>query len=215
MPPFDSTTPDGQLVCAILAGEREVFALLVERYANPLKGVARSRLGREEAAEDVVQETFLCVLKWLHTYDSRYSFRTWLWTILLNQCSRYAQKRARQPGLGQSVENRGSEHVALSDVFTSREASPLETLLARECSAGLHALLARLPEAQADALRLRFYGDLKFQEIADALDCSLTTAKLRVKHGLLQLAEWLKENNSPLAGERAPASAPFIDGDLR
>jgi DNA-directed RNA polymerase specialized sigma24 family protein len=42
-------------------------------------------------------------------------------------------------------------------------------------------------------LRLRFFGGLKFQEIAAAMDCSLTTAKTRVKQGLLQLSEWLKE----------------------
>ena len=49
------------------------------------------------------------------------------------------------------------------------------------------------PQVQADALRLRFFGGLKFQEIAAAMDCSLTTAKTRVKQGLLQMSEWLKE----------------------
>ena len=70
----------------------------------------------------------------------------------------------------------------------------MDALLASESRGNLHALLARLPPVQADALRLRFFGGLKFQEIAAALECSLTTAKMRVKLGLLQLSEWLKED---------------------
>ena len=72
----------------------------------------------------------------------------------------------------------------------------MEALLASECRGNVQALLARLPQAQADALRLRFFGGLKFQEIAAAMDCSLTTAKSRVKQGLLQLSEWLREEGT-------------------
>src|SRR5687768_12655499 len=76
------TPTDGMLISAVLAGEREQFAVLVRRYQRALVRAANSRLGRDDWADDVVQETFLCALKWLHTYDSQYSFRTWLWTIL-------------------------------------------------------------------------------------------------------------------------------------
>jgi RNA polymerase sigma factor (sigma-70 family) len=59
----------------------------------------------------------------------------------------------------------------------------------KERAALLDELLARLTPAQADALRLRFFADLKFQEIADTMGCSLLTAKNRVRSGLLRLAE--------------------------
>jgi RNA polymerase sigma-70 factor (ECF subfamily) len=77
--------------------------------------------------------------------------------------------------------------------LASGEASPVDALLASESRGNLHALLARLPPIQADAVRLRFFGGLKFQEIAGAMDCSLTTAKMRVKQGLLQMSAWLQE----------------------
>jgi RNA polymerase sigma-70 factor (ECF subfamily) len=69
------------------------------------------------------------------------------------------------------------------------ELTPSQQLAAKERSQLLDALLLRLPEVQADALRLRFFGDLKFPEIADAMGCSLSTAKNRVKWGLMKLAE--------------------------
>src|SRR6186997_3689518 len=93
--PFDSHSSDGLLISAALAGDQSAFALLVERYRAPLAKAAYSRLGRRELAEEAVQEALLCAHRWLGTYDSRYSFRTWLWTIVLNQCSRLAKREAR------------------------------------------------------------------------------------------------------------------------
>lgn len=194
MPAFDSNTPDAALVSAILAGNRDAFVQLVERYQHSLRAAARSRLGRDDWADDAVQETFLCLLKWLRSYDSRFSFRTWLWTVLLNQCTRHAQKQSRQAAGPLDWTGRGNDTACSAGSLASGEASPLDALLASESRGNLHALLARLPPVQADALRLRFFGGLKFQEIAAALECSLTTAKTRVKLGLLQLSEWLKED---------------------
>jgi RNA polymerase sigma-70 factor (ECF subfamily) len=134
----------------------------------------------------------LCAHRWLATYDSRFSFRTWLWTILLNQCARHGKREARQtaPPSGEAV---------ISELTAN--ASPLDALLARETSDRLQELLARLPEAQADALRLRFFGGLTFPEIAAAMNCSEAGAKNRVKSGLLKLALWLSNSVPSGIGE--------------
>ncbi|MEX2173380.1 MAG: RNA polymerase sigma factor [Pirellulaceae bacterium] len=182
---FEPSTPDGSLVAAALAGERQAFAHLVGRYRGPLLRAAISRLGRPALAEDVVQEAFLCAHRWLHTYDSRYSFRTWLWSILLNQCSRHAKREARHT-VDASDRTSPAERVC-------PQRSPLEQLLAREEGERLNDLLARLPEAQADALRLRFFGGLTFPEIAAAMQSSESGAKNRVRLGLLTLSQWLSE----------------------
>ncbi len=208
MPALDSHTPDAALVSAILAGSKEAFVVLVERYQQPLRAAARGRLGRDDWADDVVQETFLCLLKWLSTYDSRFSFRTWLWTVLLNQCTRYAQKQSRQPAKMLAGPDAAGERQSSAGYLTSGEASPVDALLDSELRGNVHALLARLPQVQADALRLRFFAGLKFQEIAIAMDCSLTTAKTRVRLGLLQLSDWLRES-------QANSSLEAVQGDGR
>jgi RNA polymerase sigma-70 factor (ECF subfamily) len=179
------------LISAVLAGEREAFAHLVARYQGPLLRAAVSRLGQQSLAEDVVQETFLCALKWLSTYDSKYSFRTWLWTILLNQCSRQGKREARHVPAG-SLDDATKQQAATGRICPER--SPLDQMLAREDGRLVHELLARLPEAQADALRLRFFGGLTFPEIAAAMECSEPGAKHRVKVGLMTLSKWLNES---------------------
>jgi RNA polymerase sigma-70 factor (ECF subfamily) len=184
-------TSDAELMRRVQAGESERFAELARRYRAALVRVAVSRLGSVASAEDVVQETLLSAFKSRHTYRHEFSFRTWLWTILLNQCHAHYRKQSRQQ------ETLAAESLdCWSDAQRApetREPQPLAALLQQEQSARLEALLRRLGSAQADALRLRFFGGLKFQEIADAMQCSLGTAKNRVQAGLLRLAELMRE----------------------
>jgi RNA polymerase sigma-70 factor (ECF subfamily) len=180
------------LIARVLEGEQESFAALVMRYEGALLKLAKNRLGRRDWAEDAVQEAFLCAYRWLGTYDSRYSFRTWLWTILLNQCNRQYHRRSRQPQVGIL----GTVKPA-PEALLSQESSPPESLLAKERAEQLGEQLATLPDEQADALRLRFFGGLKFAEIAQVQGCSLTSAKNRVRWGLTKLAARL--GPSPVA----------------
>jgi RNA polymerase sigma-70 factor (ECF subfamily) len=153
---------------------------------------------RDSWAEEVVQETFLAAYKWKHTYDERFSFRTWLWTILLNQCRAHLARHARTPRVVTwSDEACEAEQAGILQASLDRGGeAPGDRLLAEERTELLNQLLAKLPAAQADALRLRFFGDFTFQEIADALSCSLGTAKNRVRWGLTRLSALATKNST-------------------
>lgn len=185
--------PDTALWLRVQQGEGECFAELVRRYQLPLERVARSRLGRRDWAEDVVQETFLAAYKSCGSYDSRYSFRTWLWTILLNQCAAHYHRQRRAMAL--SARPAAGEVLERTDERGGEHATPLGALLASERSAQLESFLAQLSTVQADALRLRFFGGLKFQEIAETMQCSLNTAKNRVRWGLMRLATLISDHS--------------------
>ncbi len=188
-----SEASDATLLVRVQAGDSESFAELVRRYQPALVRVARSRLGRDDWAEDVVQETFLAAFRWCAHYDPRLNFRTWLWTILLNQCHHHYQRRQRSVPLESWPVER---EVAGGSGAVGSEGSPLANLLAKERGEQLELLLLELSVVQADALRLRFFGGLKFQEIAEAMECSLNTAKNRVRWGLMRLAELLQSAGS-------------------
>jgi RNA polymerase sigma-70 factor (ECF subfamily) len=198
---MDSSEPDGPLIAAIRAGQTHRFDELARRYSGGLWRMAYSRLRSRHLADDAVQETLLAAFRWLSSYDSRYSFRTWLWTILLNECRRLLAKQARRREVSASTSAAEGGLPGLVD-----DDRPHQRLLLQERAAMLERLLERLPEAEADALRLRFFGDLKFQEIADILGCSLSTAKYRVRDGLTQLGQWLSSD------ELSSSSAPTESG---
>jgi RNA polymerase sigma-70 factor (ECF subfamily) len=191
---------DGELVELVLEGDRGAFEAIVARYQAPLRRVAFSRLGSLEAAAEVVQEAFLCAYKFLRSFDSRQSFRTWLWTIALNQCRRRTRLDKRLPRVSAWTDQQyDGERTAESFGMepASVEQSPLARLLAIERRELLEQELQKLPEAQADALRLRFFGGLRFEEIAATMRCSLGTAKNRVKWGLLKIAQSMAVKPSP------------------
>ena len=180
---------DEALVELVLAGETRAFTEIVQRYRTPLLRLAQSRLGSIESAEDAVQEAFLNAYKSLHTYRPTYRFRTWLWTILLNQCNRVGERTAKRLRHESSWE--GAEDVL--DAVAAESRDPSETVERREEGARLERMLRALPEVQADTLRLRFFGSLKLEEIATTMNCSLATVKNRLKAGLLKLAAHLHE----------------------
>jgi RNA polymerase sigma-70 factor (ECF subfamily) len=192
-----STDSDAVLIERVRAGHSDCFAELVRRYQPALARVARSRLGRADWAEDVVQETFLSAFKSCVSYDSRYSFRTWLWTILLNQCRAHYQRRRRSVPLAPWTSE--CEPADVEGTCQPLGGAPLVALLAKERAAQLELLLNQLTTAQADALRLRFFGGLKFHEIAAAMQCSLNTAKNRVRCGLVRMGELLASSAAPAA----------------
>ena len=79
------------------------------------------------------------------------------------------------------------DHVA--DQHVDPQSDPLQTAINNEQSRLLESKLSELPDPQADALRLRFFGNLKFQEIADVMQYSLSTAKNHVRQGLVRMSE--------------------------
>ena len=186
-------TSDASLIEAVMRGDARRFDEIVRRYEPALSRVARSRLQTHQLAEEAVQETFLWAFKSLHTYDSKYSFRTWLWTILLNRCRRIRLKHHRDPRVVV-----WSDHVvadAESQSLQQVDPQPLpdEQLQHQEKSDRIEAFLRRLPENQAQALRLRFFAGLKYQVIADTMGCSLSTAKNRVRWGLEKMSRLMRE----------------------
>lgn len=198
---------DVQLMLRAQRGDEAGFEQLFLRYRAALLRVARSRLPRDDDAEDVVQETFLSAYRSRATFDPRYSFRTWLWTILLNQCRRWTGRQSRRAACAPRADCEPSAQIEP----VGAEPAPLAALLIRERAELVDRLLRSMRAETADALRLRFFGGLKFQEIADAMDCSLGTAKNRVKAGLLDLSARLAQDETIGPAASGPtAGAPRL-----
>ena len=182
-----SARDDQEIVRAVLDGDTDQFAVLVRRYHGPLLRLAENRLAQRDVAEDAVQDAFLAAYRSLSTYKPQFQFRTWLWTILLNQCRRHHGRAVR----------RNSHSLLAVDAddlpADSAQQPPPVVAMLRERNDLLQELMLQLPEVQADAIRLRFFGGLKYREIADAMQSSLSSAKQRVRHGLTTMSDLLRE----------------------
>src|SRR5919199_5624727 len=90
-----SRLDDASLVAALRSGDEAAFAWLVEQYQGALLRLARLYVGDSAAAEDVVQETWLGLLRGLGRFEGRASLKTWLFRVLVNRARTRAVRDGR------------------------------------------------------------------------------------------------------------------------
>jgi RNA polymerase sigma-70 factor (ECF subfamily) len=179
---------DEELVARSIGGDVESFNQLILRWERPIYALAYRVIGRDEDARDVCQETFLRAFRALRGFKGQAKFSSWLYRIAINLCRDWIRRERRAP-IAQAPEG-----VDLMDLAAEREPSEsIESLVARrEMSRAVAKAMALLPDEQRTAIILKEYHGLTFQEIADLLDCPLSTVKTRLYQGLSVLRRTLQ-----------------------
>ena len=163
-----------------LKGDEEAFTQLVRQWEGKVYNLALRFLGNREDAQDVAQETFLSVFRAVEELRDPSRFPAWLYRIALNHCR--AHWRASAP----EVALEGAEAGADGE----RRHGPIDGLLNMGAQNSIEvrdmirkALTALSPEHRT-AIILKEYLGLTLEEVAQVMDCPLSTAKSRVYHGL-------------------------------
>jgi RNA polymerase sigma-70 factor (ECF subfamily) len=205
---------DEALVAEILGGDREAFAVLVERHK---RGVTNFIAGGVRSASDVAdlaQETFLRAYAHLGTFNPDLGrFSTWLYHIARNVVRTFLGRSQRRPLAAELGEDRTLENL-LPD--HSHDADPIGGVLRAEAEAEVRAALADLPERTRTVLSLRYYDNMDYQTIATTMGLSLGNVKTLIHRGKLALAQKFREREAAaVAGTAAPAPALRGFGDLQ
>jgi RNA polymerase sigma-70 factor (ECF subfamily) len=180
---------DEELVARSMGGDLDSFNQLVLRWERPIYALAYRVIGREEDARDVAQETFLRAFRALSGFKGQAKFSSWLYRITLNLCRDWIRKEKRTP-VSQAPE--GVDIIELAGEATPHET--IEQLVGRkELGRAVSKAMAMLPEEQRTAIILKEYHGLTFQEIADMLDCPLSTVKTRLYQGLSVVRKQLED----------------------
>jgi RNA polymerase sigma-70 factor (ECF subfamily) len=181
------SSTDEELVARSQGGDMDSFNQLVMRWERPIYALAYRTIGREEDARDVCQETFLRAFRALKGFKGQAKFSSWLYRIALNLCRDWIRRERRTP-VAQAPE--GVDLIELAGE-TSPSDSVEELVARREISRAVARAMADLPEEQRTAIILKEYHGLTFQEIADMLECPLSTVKTRLYQGLSVLRRQL------------------------
>jgi RNA polymerase sigma-70 factor (ECF subfamily) len=170
-----------QLVRALRDGSEKAFASLLERYHTSLLHFARSIVRDRETAEDVVQETWLGVVRGLDKFRGDSTLKTWIFRIMINTARTRAVRDCRSAplaALGNDLEE-GSVDVDrfLADGHwastpTSWDTIPEERLLAGETLRRIQDVIATLPTAQRQVITLRDVGGWPAEEVCALLGLS-------------------------------------------
>ena len=193
---------------AILSGDESEFAAVVDAYGPTMLRIALLYVRDRAVAEEVVQETWIAVLRSVRTFAGRSSFKTWVLTILTNDARRRASKEARSAPFSSLAAEEAAEGEnpdadrffapdhprwarAWSTAVPSWDAVPEERLLAAETQARVADAVAQLPEAQRLVFTLRDVEGFSGEEVCNVLGVTdsnqrvlLHRARLRVRRTL-------------------------------
>ena len=171
---------DRALVDAVLAGDREVYRLLVERESHSVIGLCLKVLGDPDEAQDAAQDAFVQAFRSLAGYRGDGTFGAWVGRI----ARRIAIARATTAG-----RHATSDIELAADVVRDDGADPLEHVMDVERSARLRTAVDGLPADQRQVVALRFFQDMPLERIAVETNVPLGTVKSRLHRALARLRD--------------------------
>lgn len=165
------------------AGSKEAFGKLIEAYQGPVFNLAYRMLGNADEAEQAAQEAFIRAWTRLDSYDPAHKFSTWMLSITSNYCIDLIRKRRVQL---LSLDGPLPAHPAL---MSESSAGPETQVSENELQDLVQSLLKSLPADYRQAVVLRYWYDMSYDEIAEVMDTSVSAIKSRLFRARRQLAE--------------------------
>ena len=172
---------DEAIARKLQAGDKEVFAVFIERYEARLVRYGRKFLSRHEDVQDIVQDVFISAYQNIKSFDPDQRFSPWLYRIAHNAFVNAIKKRSRNPLVFLDFDT-FLPHIAYDDPDeTERERKDMRVLIDK----GLDSISPKYKEV----LILHYFEDLGYQEIADILRVPTSTIGVRLKRGKDALKE--------------------------
>lgn len=202
-----STAGEHSLVAALRLGDEAAFAELVERHTPSMLRVARGYVPNREIAEEVVQETWIALLRGIDRFESRSSLRTWLFTVLVNVAkTRGVRERrdaevqvlaftegtvdpARFRDAGEHWAGHWKEHRAPVPFPDTPEGS----VLGDELIAVTRRELDKLPVRQREVVTMRDVLGMESAEVSALLEISAANQRVLLHRGRAAIRQALED----------------------
>lgn len=187
---------DRALLGQYLAGDQSAISQLIDRHSRRVRDYIRMMVKDRDLADDILQETFIKVVRVID--EGRYvdsgKFLSWVLRIAHNQVIDYFRQQKQQKQI--------TEADAGYDVLgTLRFAEPTieDRMVSEQIAADLRALVEELPAEQREVVKMRYYANLTFKEIAEQTDVSVNTALGRMRYALINLRRLIQEKKLVLS----------------
>ena len=175
---MDQDNTDIALVQRVQNGDKQAFNLLVQKYQFRIKHLVSRFVKDSVEQEDIVQETFIKAYRALARFRGDSAFYTWLYRIAVNTSKNYLVASGRRPP---------TQDVDVDDVVQTRNVdslvetnSPEEILQNDEMVAAIRNAIAILPDELKEAIQLREFDGLSYEDIAAVMECPIGTVRSRI-----------------------------------
>ena len=164
-------------------GDKAAFGQLIEAYQGPVYNLAYRMLNNSGEAEEAAQEAFIRAYTRLESYNPAHKFSTWMLSITSNYCIDLIRKRR---ALLLSIDEPLPAHPALQ---SEKSKGPESQMVTNEQQEMVQELLQELPEDYRQAVVLRYWYEMSYDEIAEVMNTTVSAIKSRLFRARRLLAE--------------------------
>jgi RNA polymerase sigma-70 factor, ECF subfamily len=177
-----NTAEVSRLIVRCQTGDRQAFDELVAKYQRYVYNLIYQHLGRTDDIEDVAQEVFLRLYKFIRKYRGNASLESWIYKVVLNYCRTHARRRSTFTRIFGVVPNSNGEErgFEILDTLASETYDPAKTVEQRVQAEDIMGAVRSLPPIYSDILIMREVNELSYEEIAQILGISIGTVKSRI-----------------------------------
>ncbi|MEQ6118259.1 sigma-70 family RNA polymerase sigma factor [Reichenbachiella sp. MALMAid0571] len=164
---------------AVNDGDEQSFAELMDRYKRPVYHMILKMVRNIDDAEDLTMEAFAKAFKNLHKFKKDYTFSTWLFRIATNNAIDFIRKKKLDTfSLNTSFKDDGGEPVNID--VEDHNLNPQEETIKDQKIELVQMFVTKLPPKYQRLVRLRYFDELSYDEIAKTLDAPLGTVKAQL-----------------------------------
>ena len=160
------------------------FRMLVEKFQSPMYWHIRRMVVSHEDAEDVLQETFIKIFRHLDDFREECSLSTWVYRIATNECIRFLNRRKEQAVSSEEIQEDLMNKLMASEYVDYDDAMEVKFQKA----------ILTLPEKQRLVFNLRYYDELKYEEISKITDTKVETLKANYYFAKEKIKEYMINN---------------------
>jgi len=179
---------DEDLMVRYQQGEVRAFEILLGRHRKSVFNFILRYVGDKETAEDLLQETFMRVIKGADAYKRQAKFTTWLYTIARNLCVDQTRRRKHRKHASLDAPMAADDDSGtLLDVLPSSEMASDRKTVNKQLYQRLQGAIGALSEEQREVFLMREFLDMPFKQIADVVGVPENTVKSRMRYALEKL----------------------------
>lgn len=186
---------DRELLNLYLQGNKSAISTLIEKYNRRVRDYLRMMVGDADVAADIAQETFIKAVRVIDEgrYTDSGKFLSWILRIAHNKALDYFRAQKNNNFVSES-----SAGYNVLGTMRYADKSVEDSMISEQISADVRALVELLPEEQREVVKLRYYSDLSFKEIAEQTGVSINTALGRMRYALINLRRMIQEKKISL-----------------
>ena len=186
--------PDSRLIANYQNGDEQALATLIERHQRELFSFIFYKVLDEELANDFFQDTFIKIILKLKEgkYTEEDKFILWAKRIASNLIIDYFRVKSKY--IKVSDTSYEDEEFSIFDTIKETEDNIEDRLILNQIHADLKNIMSLLPENQQEIIKMRFYDELTFKEIAELTNTSINTTLGRMRYALMNIRKIIAEN---------------------